>query len=58
MSDAAAAVTDEMVDTLTLAGPAALVRDRLQGYSEAGVTSVLAMTKDPDTIRILGEVAT
>jgi len=58
MGDAAAAVTDEMVDTLTLAGPAALVRDRLQGYSEAGVTSVLAMTKDPDTIRILGEVAT
>ena len=58
MGDAAAAVTDEMIDTLTLAGPAALVRDRLQGYSEAGVTSVLAMTKDPDTIRILGEVAT
>jgi F420-dependent oxidoreductase-like protein len=58
MGDATAAVIDEMVDTLTLAGPAALVRDRLRGYSEAGVTSVLAMTKDPDTIRTLGEVAT
>ncbi len=57
MGDATAAVTDEMVDTLALAGPAALVRDRLQRYGEAGATSVLAMTKDPDTIRILGEVA-
>ena len=58
MGDATAAVTDEMVDTLALVGPAAFVRDRLQRYGEAGVTSVLAMTKDPDTIRILGEVAT
>jgi F420-dependent oxidoreductase-like protein len=58
MGDATAAVTDEMVDTLALVGPAAFVRDRLQSYGEAGVTSVLAMTKDPDTIRSLGEVAT
>jgi hypothetical protein len=58
MGDATAAVSDVMVDTLTLAGPAPLVRDRLQGYGEAGATSVLAMTKDPDTIRTLGEVAT
>jgi len=58
MGDATAAVTDEMVDTLALVGPAAFVRDLLQRYGEAGVTSVLAMTKDPDTIRSLGEVAT
>jgi len=54
MSDATAEVTDAMVDTLALAGPVALVRDRLQAYDEAGATSVLAMTKDPDTIRDLG----
>lgn len=57
MGDAAAAVTDAMVDTLALAGPAALVRERLQTYAGAGATSVLAMTKDADTIRALGEVA-
>jgi len=56
MGDATAAVTNEMVDTLTLAGSAALVRDRLQGYGDAGATSVLAMTKDPDTIRSVGRV--
>jgi len=58
MGDATAGVTDTMVDTLALAGPAASIRDRLQAYADVGVTSVLAMTKDPDTIRGLGEVAT
>jgi hypothetical protein len=58
MSDATTAVPDAMVDTLALAGPAAFVRDRMEAYSKAGATSVLAMTKDPETIRALGEVAT
>ena len=56
MSDATAAVPDEMVDALALIGPVERVRDRLEAYAQAGVTSVLAMTKDPDTIRALGEV--
>jgi F420-dependent oxidoreductase-like protein len=58
MSDATDAVSDEMVDALALVGPAPRVRDRMQVYSDAGATSVLAMTKDPATIRALGEVAT
>jgi F420-dependent oxidoreductase-like protein len=58
MGDATAAVTDTLVDMLGLAGPVALVRDRLAAYAGAGATSVLAMTKDPDTIRTLGEVVT
>jgi F420-dependent oxidoreductase-like protein len=58
MGDATAAVTDEMVDALALAGPVGRVRDRLQAYAEAGATSVLAMTKDAATIRGMGEVAT
>jgi alkanesulfonate monooxygenase SsuD/methylene tetrahydromethanopterin reductase-like flavin-dependent oxidoreductase (luciferase family) len=58
MADATAAVTDAMVDALTLVGPVARVRDRLQAYADAGATSVLAMTKDPASIRSLGEVAT
>ena len=58
MADATTAVSDAMVDALTLVGPVARVRDRLQVYAEAGATSVLAMTKDPASIRALGEVAT
>ena len=58
MGDATAAVTDEMVTALALVGSVDAVRDRLQAYADAGATSVLAMTKAPDTIRSLGEVAT
>jgi F420-dependent oxidoreductase-like protein len=58
MADATAAVSDGMVDALALVGSAARVRDRLQVYSDVGATSVLAMTKDPATIRALVEVAT
>jgi F420-dependent oxidoreductase-like protein len=57
MRDATEAVTDTMVDTLGLAGPAGLVRDRLAAYAEAGATTVLAMTKDAETIRALAKVA-
>jgi alkanesulfonate monooxygenase SsuD/methylene tetrahydromethanopterin reductase-like flavin-dependent oxidoreductase (luciferase family) len=58
MGDAAAAVSDELVDALTLVGPVARVRERAQAYAEAGATSLLAMTKDPTSIRGMGEVAT
>jgi alkanesulfonate monooxygenase SsuD/methylene tetrahydromethanopterin reductase-like flavin-dependent oxidoreductase (luciferase family) len=58
MADATAAVPDAMVDALALVGPVARVRDRLQAYADAGATSVLAMTKDPASIRAMGEVAT
>jgi F420-dependent oxidoreductase-like protein len=58
MGDATAAVPDELVDALALAGPIERVRDRLRAYEAAGATSVLAMTTDPATIRSLGEVVT
>jgi F420-dependent oxidoreductase-like protein len=57
MPDATAAVPDEMVDALALVGSVERVRDRLGAFAGAGATSVLAMTKDADTIRALGEVA-
>jgi F420-dependent oxidoreductase-like protein len=57
LADATAAVPDALVDALTLVGPAARVRDRLQAYEAAGATSVLAMTKDPATIRASAGVA-
>ena len=58
MGDATAAVSDELVDALTLVGPVERVRERVQAYAEAGATSLLAMTKDPASIRGMGEVAT
>ncbi len=57
MADATAAVSDQLVDALALVGPVARVRDRAQAYAEAGATSLLAMTKDPTSIKGMGEVA-
>jgi F420-dependent oxidoreductase-like protein len=56
MPDATAAVSDALVDALALVGPVARVRERLGAYADAGATSLLAMTRDPATIRSLGEV--
>jgi len=58
MGDATTAVSDELVDALALVGPVGRVRERAQAYAEAGATSLLAMTKDPASIRGMGEVAT
>lgn len=57
-AEAAALVPDEMVDELCLAGPVDRVRDRLGAWSAAGVTTLLAETRDVDAIRTLAEAAT
>jgi F420-dependent oxidoreductase-like protein len=57
MTDAVGAVPDALVDAVALVGPVERVRDRLAAYAEAGATTVLAMTKDPATIRSLALAA-
>jgi F420-dependent oxidoreductase-like protein len=56
MSDATAAVPDELVDAVALVGPVERIRDRVDAYREAGVTTLLAMTKEMATIRALAQV--
>src|SRR5690348_6215069 len=61
--EAAAALPDELIDMLTLAGPAAHVRDRIAAYREAGVATLavtpMAFTLDErlDQLRRLAEIA-
>lgn len=57
MTDAVSAVPDALVDAVCLVGPVERVRDRLTAFAEAGATTVLAMTKDPATIRSLAQAA-
>ncbi len=54
--DAAAAVTDAMVDAVCVVGPRERVKERLDAYRDAGVTAFLAATHDRDTIRALAEL--
>ena len=56
-AEATAAVSDAMVDELTLAGPVARVAERMQAYRDAGVTTLLAQTTDVDTIRAVAAAA-
>ncbi|HET7236225.1 MAG TPA: LLM class F420-dependent oxidoreductase [Actinomycetota bacterium] len=56
-AEAAALVPDAMVDELCLVGPVERVRDRLDAWRAAGVTTLLAKARDVLTIRALAEAA-
>jgi F420-dependent oxidoreductase-like protein len=57
-AEAASLAPDAMVDELCLAGPVARVRERLEAWRAAGVTTLLAETRDVESIRALAEAAT
>jgi F420-dependent oxidoreductase-like protein len=52
---AAAAVPDAFADEISLVGPPARIRDRLQAWKHTPVTTLLAGTRDPAALRILAE---
>ena len=56
-AEAAALVPDAMVDELCLIGPVGRVRDRLNAWRAAGVTTLLAETREVEAIRALAEAA-
>ncbi len=53
--EAAAAVPDEFADEISLVGPAARIRDRLQVWRRSAVTMLLAGTTDANALRVLAE---
>ena len=52
-AEAVAAVPDALVAETSLIGPAGEVRERLACWRDAGVTTLIAMTHDPATLRAL-----
>jgi F420-dependent oxidoreductase-like protein len=54
--EAIARVPDALVDLTSLVGPREMVRDRLEAWEEAGVTSLLVGTTDLVTLRTLAEL--
>jgi F420-dependent oxidoreductase-like protein len=56
-SEAIAAVTDELVDTLYLVGPRERIRDRFQVWKEAGVGTFIVGSPDIEVIRFMAELA-
>src|SRR5262249_18774712 len=56
--EAIAAVPDALVDEVALCGPPERIRDRLPAYREAGVTTLLCATGQPDAVRLMAELVT
>jgi F420-dependent oxidoreductase-like protein len=54
--EAIAAVPDELADEISLAGPPARIRERLQAWKASPVTTLITGTRDPAVLRLLAEV--
>jgi len=54
-AEAAAAVPDQFADEISLVGPPARIRERLQAWKKTPITTLLAGTRDAATLRILAE---
>ena len=63
VEEAAAAIPNELIDMVSLAGPADVVRDRLSAFREAGVGTLMitpmAFTRDEriEQLRLVAELA-
>ena len=55
--DAIAAVPDALIDEVALVGPAERIRDRLDAWRDAGVTTLLVGTADARTLRAMAGLA-
>lgn len=49
------AVPDELADAISLAGPPARIRERLQRWRDTPVTTLIAATREPAVLRLLSE---
>lgn len=54
--DAIAAVPDALVDDVALCGSPDRIADRLQSWREAGVTTLICMVHDPESLRAMPEI--
>ncbi len=56
-AEAVAAVPDALVDEVSLVGPVPRVRERLEIWAGAGVTTLLGRARDVRTVQLLAEAA-
>jgi F420-dependent oxidoreductase-like protein len=54
--EAIAAVPDALIDEVALVGPPERIRDRLGGWRDAGVTTLLVGTRDLTSLRTMAEL--
>ncbi|MFY9580647.1 MAG: LLM class flavin-dependent oxidoreductase, partial [Gaiellaceae bacterium] len=54
--EASAAVSDALVDDVSLVGPPERIRDRLEAWRESGATTLLVATRDVTSLRRMAEL--
>jgi alkanesulfonate monooxygenase SsuD/methylene tetrahydromethanopterin reductase-like flavin-dependent oxidoreductase (luciferase family) len=55
--EAIAAVSDSLIDDVSLVGPPERIRDRLDAWRESGATTLLVATRDVTSLRTMAELA-
>jgi len=55
-AEAEAAVPDALVDEVALCGPRERIRDRIAAYKEAGVTTLICRTSQPEVVPLMAEL--
>jgi hypothetical protein len=54
--EALAAVPNALVDEVALCGPRERIRDRVEAWKEAGVSTLLCAFQDPAAMRAMAEI--
>src|SRR5262249_30177091 len=54
--DAILAVPDEFADEISLVGPAARIRERIEAWRKTPVTTLLIGSRDPEVLRLLADL--
>jgi alkanesulfonate monooxygenase SsuD/methylene tetrahydromethanopterin reductase-like flavin-dependent oxidoreductase (luciferase family) len=54
--EAAAAIPFEMIDEVALLGPKERIRDRLEPWREAGVTTMILGAQQPEALEVMAEL--
>lgn len=55
--EAEAAVPDELADEMSLVGPPERIRARFRDWENAGVTTLLVQSRQPEALRLMAELA-
>jgi F420-dependent oxidoreductase-like protein len=55
--EAAAAVPDEWVDTKSLVGPPARIKQRYRAWEDSGLTGLTVRSKNPEAVEVMAEAA-
>ena len=53
---AAAAVPDELVDEISLIGPASRIKERMEAWISSPVTTLITGTRDPAALKVLADI--